>query len=148
LDKYPFSKQTYRKKIDLAQALMNLREYNRAIEHFQKLRPFADGQTEAEIQFYIGQCYREMSNFERASAEYLKVRYLTKPSKLPWHVTALFEAGRCLLKIKETEAAKIIFEGIIKEQGSESNFGRFAQKQLDDLENKDLSLTSKNGTTN
>ena len=148
LDKYPFSKQSFRKKIDLAQTLLNLKEYNRAIEHFQRLLPFSDEQTEAEIQFYIGQCYREMGNFERASAEYLKVKYLTKPSKLPWHVTALFEAGRCLLKIKETEAAKTVFKRIIKEQGSESNFGRFAQKQLDDLENKDLSLTSKNGTTN
>jgi len=132
----------------LAQTLLNLKEYNRAIEHFQRLLPFSDEHTEAEIQFYIGQCYREMGNFERASAEYLKVKYLTKPSKLPWHVTALFEAGRCLLKIKETEAAKTVFKRIIKEQGSESNFGRFAQKQLDDLENKDLSLTSKNGTTN
>ncbi|MCH8020565.1 tetratricopeptide repeat protein, partial [candidate division KSB1 bacterium] len=148
LDKYPFSKQSFRKKIDLAQTLLNLKEYNRAIEHFQRLLPFSDEQTEAEIQFYIGQCYREMGNFERASAEYLKVKYLTKPSKLPWHVTALFEAGRCLLKIKETEAAKTVFKRIIKEQGSESNFGRFAQKQLDDLENKNLSLTSKNDTGN
>ncbi|MCH8953854.1 tetratricopeptide repeat protein [candidate division KSB1 bacterium] len=148
LDKYPFSKQSFRKKIDLAQTLLNLKEYNRAIEHFQKLLPFSDEQTEAEIQFYIGQCYREMGNFERASAEYLKVKYLTKPSKLPWHVTALFEAGRCLLKIKETEPAKTVFKRIIKEQGSESNFGRFAQKQLDDLEKKNISLTSKNDTGN
>ena len=148
LDKYPLSKQSFRKKVDLAQALMNLKEYNRAIDHFRKLLPFAGQQTEAEIQFYIGQCYREKGDLERASAEYLKVKYLTKPSKLPWHVTALFEAGRCLLKIKETEAAKTVFMRIIKEQGSESNFGRFAQKQLDDLKNNNFSVTSKNGSTN
>jgi len=63
-------------------------------------------------------------------------------------VVPFFEAGRCLLKIKETRAAKTVFKRIVKEQGPESNFGRFAQKQLDDLENNDLSLTSKNGTTN
>lgn len=148
LDKYPFSKKSFRKKIDLAQALLNLKEYSRAIDHFLKLRPFAGQQTEAEIQFYIGQCYREKGDLERASAEYLKVKYLTKPSKLPWHVTALFEAGRCLLKLKETEAAKTVFMRIVKEHGSESNFGRFAQKQLDDLKNSNFSVTSKNGSTN
>lgn len=143
LDKYPHSKTSFRRKIDLAQFLMNLKEYHRAIAEFRKLLPFADEDSEAEIQFYIAQSYSEMGDFERATSEYLKVKYLTKPSRLPWHVTALFEAGKCLTRLNKIEAAKAIFQRIIKEEGGQSNFGRFAQRQLDDLTSRS-SITSEN----
>jgi len=133
LELFPYSGESFRRKIDLAFFLMKLKEYDRAIRNFRELLALADSETEAEIQFYIAQCYNEMGNFERATAEYLKVKYLTAPSKLPWHVTALFEAGRCLLRLDQTEHAKRIFQQIVREQGAQSNFGRFAQQKLDEL---------------
>ncbi len=136
LQKYPRAPQAFRKKIDLAQLLMKLKEYGRAIEHFQRLLPYADKDSQAEIQFYVAQCYKDSGNFEQAVTEYLKVKYLTAPTKLPWHITALFETGRCLLKINQIEQAVKIFRRIIRERGTESNFGRFAAKQLAVIEEK------------
>jgi tetratricopeptide (TPR) repeat protein len=116
---------------------MYLKEYVRAIEHFKELRPFADAESEPEIQFYIAQSYKEMGNFERATAEYLKVKYLTKPTKLPWQVTALFEASKCLISLGEIAQAKVILKRIISEEGTASNFGRFAVQKLEELEKDD-----------
>ncbi|MFQ5648443.1 MAG: tetratricopeptide repeat protein [bacterium] len=144
LRKYPESEHAFRKKIDLAQLLMKVKEYNRAIDQLELLLPYAPDEFEAEIQFYIAQCYKEMGDFTRATAEFLKVKYLTQPSKLPWHVTALFETGRCFLKLKEVEQAKKIFRRIVREQGTGSNFGRFAVKQLQELESNHTA-TSSNG---
>lgn len=134
LDAYPESEHAFRKKIDMAQFLMNLKEFDRAIKNFRALLPFADKDTEAEIQFYIAQSYKDVGNYTRAAVEYLKVKYLTQPGKLPWHVTALFESGRCLVKLNQLEQAGKIFKRIVRERGSESSFGRFALKQLQELE--------------
>lgn len=136
LNTYPYAEDAFNMKIELARLLMNLREYPRAIASFLELQPFASPETEAEIQFYIAQCYREMGNFTRAVAEYLRVKYLTAPTKLPWHVTALFEASKCLLSLGETEQAKTILKKIISSEGLASNFGRFAAQKLEELENE------------
>lgn len=140
LTTYPRSDKAFRKKIDLAQLLMKLREYNRAADNLRQLLPYASPEFEAEIQFYIAQCYKEDGNFERAVSEYLKVKYLTRPSKLPWHVTALFETGKCLIRLNDYEQAAEVFRRIIAEQGTESNFGRFAAKQLQELSAKQVEL--------
>jgi TolA-binding protein len=134
LDAYPYSDDAFNMKIESARLLMNLREYPRAIESFQLLQPFAAPESQAEIQFYIAQCYREMGNFNRAVAEYLRVKYLTAPTKLPWHVTALFEASKCLVSLGEIEQAKTILKQIISSEGMGSNFGRFAAKKLEELQ--------------
>ncbi len=134
LTKFPTAEDRFSKMVDLAKYLMYLKEYNRAIANFKQLKSFANDEMQAEIQFYIGQCYNEMGNFERAAVEYLKVKYLTKATKLPWHVTAQFEASKCLIRSGETAIARKILQRIIKEQGSENNFGRFALQKLEEIE--------------
>jgi tetratricopeptide (TPR) repeat protein len=146
LDLYPDSEQAFRKKIDMAIFLMKLKEFDRSIEKLRYLLPYADRTMEAEIQFYIGENYKEMGNFEKATAEFLKVKYLTQPTKLPWHVTAMFEAARSLLRLGDIEQSKRLFQRIVREQGAESNFGRFALQQLEELET--ATLPSSNSTNN
>ncbi|MFQ5750670.1 MAG: tetratricopeptide repeat protein, partial [bacterium] len=143
LNKYPTSKDSFNKKVELAKFLMYLKEYNRAIARFKQLQPFADDETYTEIQFYIGQSYNEMGNFNRAASEYLKVKYLTRPTKLPWHVTAQFEASKCLIRLGKTEQAKIILQRIITEQGVDSNFGRFAKQKLEEIEKANSPIVEK-----
>lgn len=143
LNKYPRGEHVFALKVALGRHLMNLKEYDRAIAHFRDLLPYADTESEAEIQFNIAQCYKEMGNFERATAEYLKVKYLTPRTKLPWHVTALFETGRCLLRLDEVEQAKKMFQRIVREQGAGSNFGRFALKQLEEIDKNYLSESTR-----
>ncbi|NIR51963.1 tetratricopeptide repeat protein [candidate division KSB1 bacterium] len=134
LESYPHADDSFSKRIDIAKSLMNLKEYDRAIERFRRLKLSADAETEAEIQFYLAKSYQEMGDFERAASEFLKVKYLTKPTKLPWHVTALFEAADSLLRLGKTAQAKTILRRIIDEEGTGSNFGRFAKQKLDNLE--------------
>jgi len=140
LKEYPRSDKAFRKKIDLAQLQMKLKEYERAITGFRQILPYASAEFEAEIQFYIAQCYNESGAYEAAIAEYLKVKYLTKPTKLPWHITALFETGRCLVRTQNFKQAEVIFKRIIKDQGEESNFGRFARKQLQEIAANNVDL--------
>ncbi|MFQ6114757.1 MAG: tetratricopeptide repeat protein, partial [bacterium] len=143
LEKYPLADDSFVLKIRLGEFLMKLREYDRAIEHFQQLLPYADDESKAEVQFYIGQSFNEMGNFKRAASEFLKVKYLTKPTKWPWHVTAQFEASKCLIRLGEIAQAKIILQRIIKEQGGESNFGRFARKTLEEIDKNNASISAK-----
>ncbi len=143
LDEYPESKQAFRKQVDIAVYLMKLKEYDRSVAKLKELLPFADQENEAEIQFYIGQCYKEKGDFAQAATEFLKVNYLTRPTKLPWHVTALFEAGRSLIRMGDVDQAQKIFQTIVKTQGAESNFGRFALQKLQEL---DLKSSSGNST--
>lgn len=137
LDTYPNADDSFTRKVDLGQFLMNLKEYDRAIAHFRKILPYADVESEAAIQFYIAQSYKEMGSFEKATTEFLKVKYLTPRTKLPWHVTAMFETGKCLVSLKRFEQAKQIFQRIVAEQGAGSNFGKFALRQLEGLGNVD-----------
>ncbi len=134
LERYPHAQDAFDRKVEIARNLMHLKEYPRALEHFRRLLVVADPETEAEVQFYLGQCYKEMGDFERATTEYLKVKYLTQPTKLPWHTTALFEAADCLVRLNEPEQAKRILQRIVVQEGAESKFGRFARQKLDQLQ--------------
>ncbi|MFQ5865467.1 MAG: tetratricopeptide repeat protein [bacterium] len=147
LEKYPLADDSFVLKIRHGEFLMKLKEYDRAIEHFQQLLPYADIESEAEVQFYVGQCFKEIGNFRRATSEFLKVKYLTEPTKWPWHVTAQFEASKCLIRLGEIAQAKIILQRIIKAQGAESNFGRFARKTLEEIEKNDKSIATKENSS-
>lgn len=146
LEKYPDAEDVFVKKIQLGLFLMNLKEYSRAVEHFQTLQPYAEEQDQAEVQYYIGRCFMEMGNFERAASEYLKVKYLTQPTKLPWHVTAQYEAGLCFIRLEKIDQAKNILRQIVNEQGAESNFGRFARQKLEELEAANKKVAASEGS--
>ncbi|MFQ5707273.1 MAG: tetratricopeptide repeat protein [bacterium] len=146
LEKFPRATDAFSLKIRVGEFLMKLKEYDRAIDQFQALLPYADAESEAEVQYYIGRSYREKGEFARATSEYLKVKYLTKPTKLPWHVTAQYEAGLCLKRLGKTEQAKKILKRIVQEQGKESNFGRFALQKLEEMEAAQETVAKKNGS--
>ena len=133
IETYPDASDNFERRIDLGQLLMSLKEYDRAITHFRKILPYADVESEAAIQFYIAQSYKEIGSLEQAASEFLKVKYLTPETKLPWHVTAMFETGKCMVSLKRFAQAKQIFQRIVSEEGESSNFGQFAIQQLDKL---------------
>lgn len=137
LNQYPNADDTFQRKIDLASFLKELNEFNRAIEHFTALKPYADNEKLAEIQFFIAESYEEMGNFQRAAVEFLKVKYTTKPTKLPWHVTAQVRTSDCFKRMGEITKARQILEKIIKERGRGDQFAIFAQKKLDELKAQD-----------
>jgi tetratricopeptide (TPR) repeat protein len=146
LDKYPNDSDAFRRRIKLAKFLKELKEFNRAIEHFAKLLPYADNEGAAEIQFSIAECYQDMGSFERAAAEFLKVKYTTNPTKLPWHVTALIRASDCFTRVGGLDQAKQILQRIIDERGAGDQFGSFAQKKLQELQKDQSVQVQKDGS--
>ncbi len=134
LEKYPNEDDSFVYRIDFGITLTNLNEYDRAIENLQGLLPQADNEQEAEIRYWIGKNYFLMGQFRTAISEYLKVTYLTKPTKLPWHVTAEYESGLGYMKLKEWDRARELFNKIVKKEGSASDFGRVALRKLAEID--------------
>lgn len=132
--RFPDDEMAFNLRVKIGVFLMNLAQFDDAITHFRALKPFADAETEPEIQYYIGKSYFNAGKFEQAIAELLRVKFFSKPTKLPWDVTALYESGLCYMRLRNYERARQLFQQIVKEQGSESDFGRFAKAKIDELQ--------------
>ncbi len=145
LARFPDDEYAFPIKLQIGSFLINLMQYDDAIAHLRKLKPVADAQTEPEIQYYIGKSYMNAGRFELAIPEFLRVKYFSKPTKLPWDVTALYEAGICFMRLKDYEKARELFRRIVREQGAESNFGRFAKEKINELEQILVQSSKKDG---
>jgi len=132
--RFPDDDIVFTLRIKIGTLLMSLMQFDDAITHFRTLKPLADAETEPEIQYYIGKSYFNAGQFEQAIAELLRVKFFSKPTKLPWDITALYESGLCYMRLKNYDRARQLFQQIVKEQGSESDFGRFAKAKIEELE--------------
>lgn len=132
--RFPDDDVVFTLRIKIGTLLMSLMQFDDAIAHFRALKPLADAETEPEIQYYIGKSYFNAGQFEQAIAELLRVKFFSKPTKLPWDITALYESGLCYMRLKNYDRARQLFQQIVKEQGSQSDFGRFAQAKIEELE--------------
>ncbi|MBN1780653.1 tetratricopeptide repeat protein [bacterium] len=130
---YPDADDAVQKQVQIGNFYMHLKDYDRAIEQFKKTQQTADSETEAEIQYWIGKCYADMGRLDRAVLEYLKVKYISKPTKLPWASTALYEAAQAYLKMGKPWEAKIIFEKIVRFEGATSDLGRIARQRIEEI---------------
>lgn len=140
VSKFPFAEDRFQKLIQIGLFYFELKEYPRAIAHFQEILPFADSETEAEIQYWIGKSYFEMGQYEKAAYEFLKVKYQCAPTQLPWAATALYEAGIGYLRVQKLELAKRLFQKIVQTEGPTSDLGRIAQQKISEIESKSNSL--------
>ena len=131
---YPDAVDVLQKGVQIGTFYMKLNEYSRAIDYFRDLKYEADAETEAEIQYWIGDCFYSMGLFEQAVFEYLKVEYLSKPTKLPWNTTAIYQAGQAYLKLDEPEQAKKMFEKIVRKEGATSDLGRIAREKIAEID--------------
>jgi len=136
LTTYPLADDVLQKHIQIGIFYMNLKEYNRAVEIFRDVKKSADSETEAEVQYWIGKCYYSLGQFQQAIFEFLKVKYISKPTKLPWATTALYEAGLAYLRLEKRVEARKIFEKIVQSEGAASDLGRIARKKIDEIESQ------------
>ena len=133
LEWYPNADDVLQKRVQIGLFQMRLKEYNRAIDQFRKVKPEADAETEAEVQYWIGKCYEEMGQFQQAVFEYLKVKYLSRPTKLPWASTALFEAAKSYQRMREYQKSKKLFQDIVRTEGATSDLGRIARQKIEEI---------------
>jgi len=132
-EKYPYSEIIFNVKMKIGSLLMNIGDYEKAVEHWEALLPYADSESTAEILFWRGEGYFNTGDYSRAIAEYLKVSYLGKPTKLDWSASAWWKAGNAYEELGDYEKSAILYRKIISEKGALSNFGRFAQQRIDTL---------------
>ncbi|MBN1894978.1 tetratricopeptide repeat protein [bacterium] len=135
IEKYPGEEDVQEKKVQIGLFYFNLKDYRRAIEYLRPLKNEVDEQTEPEIQYWIAKSYVSMGMMEQGIYEFLRVKYLSRPTRLPWASTALFEAARAYLSIGNTEGAKDLFSRVVQAEGSTSDLGRIARQNIEEIEN-------------
>lgn len=131
---HPDDPQAENLQIKIGTLLMEERDYEGALAHFRRLRLQVKGEVETEVQYYIGEALMSQGRYQEAVLEFLKVEYLSPPSKLPWKVTALYQAGVALTRLKEYSRAKELFRRIVVTQGAASEFGRIAQSKIEEID--------------
>jgi len=114
--------------------LINLKEYDRGVDQLKSLLPLADAESEAEIQYWIARAYHERGDMNQAIIEFLKVKYVCRPSKLPWGTTALYEAGQTYAKLGNLVNARSLFQQIVRELGVGDQFGRVANERIREID--------------
>jgi hypothetical protein len=72
---------------------------------------------------------KNLGRYSEAVREFLRVPYLRTGGM--WGVTSKLEAAGCYERIGETEAAKKIYQDVVRSHGSGSDWGRVASEALE-----------------
>lgn len=134
LQTYPNADDVMMRKVQLGIFLINMKEYERAIAYLKDLKWLVDAETEAEVQYWIAKSFNERGQPQEAIIEYLKVKYLCAPTKLPWGTTAVYEAGQAYYKLGELGKARFLFLSIVRELGAADQFGRVAADRVQEID--------------
>jgi TolA-binding protein len=91
-----------------------------------------DSESKARAFYWMGQSYEQLGNYQAAVVEYLKVPYLARGGGM-WIVTAQLKAAECYTRIDRPDAARDIYTKVLNNHGPNSNWGKLAQKGLDEI---------------
>ncbi len=130
LDSHADSDQWYQARFGLGWAQENQQRQDAAIRTYQQVIERHQGPTAARAQFQIGECLFAQQKYAAAAAELLKVDILYAYPQ--WSAAALFEAGRCFVKLNKVAEARKQFEQVAKVD-QKSRWAEMAQQQLDAL---------------
>ncbi len=128
----PDYESTPRVKVKMGIFLMELERYEEAIEQFNHCLHWSIGEQEAEIRYYIAECYFNLGEYQKALYWYLRVAYLN-PEQQMWAVTAQYKAGQACEKLNRFIQAKNLYGRIIVRYGASSEWGRAAKERLKKL---------------
>lgn len=130
---YPDSDDVIDKKIIIAQAYVNLNQFDKAVELLKQTRLEADSEKEPEIQFYIGDAYLKSGQYENAIAEFVKIPLLSRKTKLQWEASALYYSGQAYEKMGRTDDAIRMYNEIVKRPGIDIILKKDAQKRIEQI---------------
>ncbi len=118
---------------DIAYCYHEAGRYELSIAAYQRVMPLLNDEDQAYGQFWIADSLEKLRRFEEAAAAYLKIPYLyPKSGQLP--VTAQLKAAEVYQKMSELDAAKRLYEKVIKQHGANSQWGAEAVRRLDALQ--------------
>ena len=96
---------------------------------------FAQYRAGLEIQFYIGDAYFKAGQYENAIAEYVKIPFLSRKTKLQWEASALYYSGQAYEKLGRNGEAVRMYEEIVKRPGIDLVLKKDAQKRILQIQN-------------
>ncbi|MBN1997798.1 tetratricopeptide repeat protein [candidate division KSB1 bacterium] len=134
IEMYPGDPEILQKKIRVGVLLYYLKDYDRAIAHLRQLKPLVSDEDEPRVQYWIAKSYADHGNREQAIVEFLKVKYLSKPGKLPYGATALYEAAMEYRKLGNLTKAKELLQQVVRERGTSDNIGQAASMKIREID--------------
>jgi TolA-binding protein len=108
-------------------------DYTGAIAAYEESLPLLDSEAKARAFYWMGTSYEQLGDFQSAVIEYLKVPYL-HPGEGLWVVTAQLKAAECYAQIDREDAAREIYEKVIRQYGADSNWGKLAKKGIESID--------------
>ena len=133
LEKYPQAEDRIDKKMVIAQAFINLNQFQNAVEYLKSMKLEADSEKEPEIQFYIGEAYLKAGQYEEAIAEFVKIPLLSKKTKLQWEASALYYSGQAYEKMGRIADAIRMYQEIIDRPGIDMILKRDAERRINQI---------------
>ncbi len=129
-----FSQNPERQKwvLRLGFAYLQADQPARALRTFEQIDAGKDAEFGAEIQFWLGECYFHLREYEKAAQEYLRVAYLY-PYQDQWAATAEYNAGVSYEKLGREEEARTIYGKLVATRGPGDQWGDLARERLDEL---------------
>jgi TolA-binding protein len=111
------------------------RQYGEAVKSFEKAIPLlTDREMKAEAQYWIGESYFSLNQFDNAATEYLKVGYFY-PEYDQWNAIAELKLAESYIRQGRIDNARSILENVIRKYGRDSDWGRQALIYLEQLRN-------------
>lgn len=110
-----------------------LNQFDEAIQHFRKIKPFVPAEREPEVQFYIGEAYFNAGKYEQAIAEFLKIPMFSKKTELQWEASAFYYAGQSYERLGKRDEAIKMYEEIVRRPGILWELKKEAQKRIEQI---------------
>jgi len=134
VEEYPNAEDRQNKRMVIAQAFINLNQFENAAEYLKRMKLEADSESEPEIQFYIGEAYLKAGQYEEAIAEFVKIPLLSKKTKLQWEASALYYSGQAYEKLGRISDAVRMYREIISRPGIDLILKRDAEKRISQIQ--------------
>ncbi len=135
LTRFPRHEFAPEASLNVARCKMERGDYSGAIVAYEESMPYLQGEAKARAYYWKGTSYERLGDFQSAVVEYLKVPYL-HPGEGLWVVTAELKAAECYARINRGDAAKEIYQKVLRSHGANSRWGKVAQQGIDTIDGK------------
>lgn len=132
LDSFPGEISTSAAHLKIGFCLVQASHAAEALVHFQKAGENPDPQEKPEVLYWIATCYANMGDYQRATAEYLKVGALYAGMGR-WDLTSECEAARLYERMGEYRKAVLLYKKILSMDGETGELGRRALARMEQL---------------
>ena len=130
---FPDHSQTNAVQLEIGYILSQMGQYTSAITHLEGVLEWASGDQAAEARYLIGEAYQNKGEYRTAIKRYYDVSYHSTDASSQWITNADYKRATCHEALGEFTTAISIYEKIIRQNGSDSSYGKAARKAIDSL---------------